>query len=71
MIVEKQTKVNLLNHQKKIIDIIDLNHPLVQLSNSLDWESIQLDFKEIYKSTTGSSKTYKTYGRTSLSSLHV
>lgn len=53
MIVEKQTKVNLLNHQKKIIDIIDLNHPLVQLSNSLDWESIQLDFKEIYKSTTG------------------
>lgn len=49
MILEKQKELNLLNHQTKITDIINSNHPLVQLSNSLDWESIQLDFKEVYK----------------------
>lgn len=53
MIVEKQTDVNLFNSQKQLVDIIDLEHPLVKLSDSIDWESIENDLKEAYTSTTG------------------
>lgn len=53
MIVEKQKEINLFNHQKLITDIIDLKHPLVQLSNSIDWESIEKELEVAYPSTTG------------------
>ena len=53
MIVEKQKEIDLFNHQKQLLDIVDINHPLVKLSNSIDWLSIGEDLKEAYPSTTG------------------
>ncbi len=53
MIQEKQEEVDLFNHKKRLEDIVDKNHPLVKLADSIDWEAIEKDLSEAYPSTTG------------------
>jgi len=53
MIEEKREQIHLFNHQKRLEDIIDLDHPLVKLANSIDWNAIEEELKEAYPSTTG------------------
>ncbi|BAF71397.1 IS5-like element ISSlsp2 family transposase [Sulfurovum sp. NBC37-1] len=53
MIQEKQERVTLFDHCKQLSDIIDENHPLVKLANSIDWKSIEEDLSKAYPSTTG------------------
>ncbi len=53
MVQEKQKEVTLFNTHKQLIDIINTNHPLVQLADSIDWKSIEEELSIIYPSTTG------------------
>jgi len=53
MIQEKQEKVTLFDHHKQLRDIVDANHPLVKLADSIDWNSIEEDLAQAYPSTTG------------------
>jgi len=53
VIQEKQESINLFNSNKQLSDIIDKNHPLVKLANSIDWESIEEELSKAYPSTTG------------------
>ena len=53
MIQESKEPVNLFDSHKQLQDIIDTNHPLVQLADSIDWESIEEELSEAYPSTTG------------------
>jgi len=53
MIQEKQETVTLFDSHKQLRDIIDENHPLVKLADSIDWESIEEDLSGAYPSTTG------------------
>lgn len=53
MIEAKREQIHLFNHQKRLEDIIDKNHPLVKLADSIDWEAIEKDLSEAYPSTTG------------------
>jgi len=53
MIEEKRERSNLLNYQRRLVDIIDFNHPLVKLANSIDWKAIEEELKEAYPSKTG------------------
>lgn len=53
MIQEKPTEITLFNSHKQLVDIIDINHPLVVLANSIDWEEIEKEFLDAYPSKTG------------------
>jgi len=53
MIQEKREAVTLFDSHKQLRDIIDENHPLVKLADTIDWESIKEDLSEAYPSTTG------------------
>ena len=53
MIQENPKEITLFDSYKQLADIIDENHPLVQLADSIDWESIEEDLAEAYPSTTG------------------
>ncbi len=53
MIQESNEPINLFDSHKQLRDIIDTNHPLVQLADSIDWGSIEEELKEAYPSTTG------------------
>jgi len=53
MVQETQASVNLFDHHKQLRDIIDANHPLVKLADSIDWERIEEELKEAYPSNTG------------------
>ncbi len=53
MIQENPKEITLFDSHKQLADIIDENHPLVQLADSIDWESIEEDLAEAYPSTTG------------------
>ena len=53
MIQESKEPVNLFDSHKQLKDIIDTNHPLVQLADSIDWESIEKELSKAYPSTTG------------------
>jgi len=53
MIQERQENVTLFDHHKQLSDIIDANHPLVKLADSIDWNSIEEDLAQAYPSTTG------------------
>ena len=51
MVQESKPLVNLFDSHKQLQDIIDTNHPLVKLADSIDWESIEkvilrLSFKD-------------------------
>jgi len=53
MIQESKPPVNLFDSHKQLQDIIDSNHPLVQLADSIDWESIEEELSSAYPSKTG------------------
>ena len=53
MIQESPRPVNLFDSHKQLRDIIDNNHPLVKLADSIDWQSIEEDMVTAYPSTTG------------------
>ena len=53
MIQESKKPVNLFESHKQLHDIIDNNHPLVQLADSIDWQSIEEELSQAYPSTTG------------------
>ena len=53
MVQEKQKEVTLFESHKQLADIIDTNHPLVQLTDSIDWKSIEEELSVVYPSTTG------------------
>jgi IS5 family transposase len=53
MIQESKEPVNLFDSHKQLQNIIDTNHPLVQLADSIDWESIEEELSEAYPSATG------------------
>ena len=53
MVQESKAPVNLFDSHKQLRDIIDTNHPLVKLADSIDWESIEEELKEAYPSNTG------------------
>jgi IS5 family transposase len=51
--VQEKREVNLFESHKMLREIIDANHPLVKLAESIDWESIEEDLSEAYPSVTG------------------
>ena len=53
MIQESKKPVNLFVNHKQLHDIIDHNHPLVKLTDSIDWQSIEEDLSQAYPSSTG------------------
>ena len=53
MVQESQKEVDLFTCQKRLEDIIDTNHPLVKLADSIDWESIEKELSTAYPSQTG------------------
>jgi len=53
MIQESKKPVNLFENHKQLHDIIDHNHPLVKLTDSIDWQSIEEDLSQAYPSSTG------------------
>jgi len=53
MIQEKPETVTLFDSHKQLSDIIDINHPLVKLADTIDWESIEEELSDAYPSTTG------------------
>jgi len=53
VIQEKEESINLFNSNKQLSDIIDKNHPLVKLADSIDWKSIEEELSQAYPSTTG------------------
>ena len=53
MIQESNEPINLFDSHKQLRDIVDTNHPLIQLADSIDWGSIEEELKEAYPSTTG------------------
>jgi IS5 family transposase len=53
MIQENRDSVTLFDSHKQLKDIIDTNHPLAQLADSIDWESIEKELSKAYPSTTG------------------
>ncbi len=53
MIQETSKPITLFNSHKQLSQIIDINHPLVKLSDSIDWEAIEEDLKDAYPSKTG------------------
>ena len=53
MVQESKEEVSLFEHHRLLRDLIDLEHPLVKLAESIDWESLEEELKEAYPSTTG------------------
>lgn len=53
MIQEKPKEITLFDSHKQLADIIDENHPLVHLPDSIDWKSIEEELSNAYPSTTG------------------
>ena len=53
MIQESKPPVNLFDSHKQLQDIIDINHPLVKLADSIDWESIEAELSSAFPSKTG------------------
>ena len=53
MVEEKKKEIDLFNSGKQLVDMIDNSHPLVKLSDSIDWESIEKDLRQAYTSTVG------------------
>ena len=53
MIQEEYEDSNLFNHQKLLKDIIDLEHPLVKLADSIDWKSMEEELSSAFPSKTG------------------
>ena len=53
MVQESQKEVDLFTCQKRLEDIIDTNHPLVKLADSIDWESIEKELSTAYPSQIG------------------
>ena len=49
----KGGEVTLFDHHHLLRDLIDPEHPLVKLAESIDWESLEEELKEAYPSTTG------------------
>ena len=53
MLQEKPKEVTLLDSHKQLVDIIDVNYPLVKLADSIDWDAIEEELAEAYPATTG------------------
>jgi len=53
MVQESKPLVNLFDSHKQLQDIIDTNHPLVKLADSIDWESIEKALSSAFPSKTG------------------
>ena len=53
MIQESKPPVTLFESHKQLQDIIDSNHPLVQLADSIDWNSIEEELSLAFPSNTG------------------
>ena len=53
MIQEKPKEVTLFDSHKQLKEIIDENHPLVKLADSIDWASIEEELSAAFPSTTG------------------
>ena len=53
MVQESKEEVTLFGHHRLLRDLIDPEHPLVKLAESIDWESLEEELKEAYPSTTG------------------
>ena len=53
MVKESKGEVTLFGHHRLLRDLIDPEHPLVKLAESIDWESLEEELKEAYPSTTG------------------
>jgi IS5 family transposase len=53
MVQESSGGVSLFEHHRLLQDFIDMEHPLVKLAESIDWESLEEELKEAYPSTTG------------------
>ena len=53
VLYKKSINLNLFNHQKLLKDIIDLNHPLVKLADSIDWKSIEKELSLAFPSKRG------------------
>ena len=51
MIQESEPPVTLFESHKQLQDIIDSNHPLVQLADSIDWNSIEEELSLAFPST--------------------
>ncbi len=48
MVQESKACVTLFESHKQLQDIIDMNHPLVKLADSIDWESIEEELTKPY-----------------------
>ncbi len=53
MIQENNNPITLFESHKQLADIIDTNHPLVKLADTIDWKSIEEELSSAYPSTTG------------------
>ena len=53
MVQESRGEATLFEHHRLLRDLIDLEHPLVKLAESIDWESLEKELQEAYPSTTG------------------
>ncbi len=45
MVSESKQPVNLFDSHKQLRDIVDANHPLVRLADSIDWARIEEELK--------------------------
>lgn len=50
---KKVDKSTLFNHQSRLVDILNLSHPLCKLANTLDWESLENRFGKMYHESIG------------------
>jgi hypothetical protein len=48
MVQESREEVTLFNHHRLLRNLIDPEHPLVKLAESIDWESLEEELKEAY-----------------------
>jgi len=53
MVTQPNQPITLFESHRQLSDIIDANHPLVKLADSIDWQSIEEELQAIYPSTTG------------------
>ncbi len=53
MIQEKPKEVTLFDSHKQLKEIIDEQHPLIKLADSIDWASIEEELSAAFPSTTG------------------
>ena len=50
MVEEQRGDISLLDSGRQLLDILDMQHPLIALSDSIDWESIQQYLSKAYPS---------------------